>query len=167
MNDLTNRVKESSILTFDLEDLYPHGERVFFDIAPALYQGLILREKDLKEFLAQQEWDKYHNKFVAIACSCDAIVPNWAFLQVLSHLTAVSKKTIVGTLAELENFIWEEKIEKFDFSIYAEKRVVIKGCGRINVPLYAYARACERLQEYAKLLFYGEACSNVPVWKKK
>ena len=164
---IINRVSGSSLITFDLEDLYMSGERVFFDLAQVLFQGLILREKDLKNFISEHDWQRYEGKFVCVGCSADAIVPVWAFLQITAALNPFAAKVICGDLQDLEKFIYEDVFSSHDWAQYEGKKIVIKGCSKIEIPLYVYARAMAELQKRAKLISFGEACSNVPVWKKK
>jgi hypothetical protein len=44
---------------------------------------------------------------------------------------------------------------------------MIKGCSDTSIPEDAYIQLIQRLQTVAKSLFYGEACSSVPLWKAK
>lgn len=164
--EIINRMADSAIKTFDLEDLYVSGERIVFDLKDVLFQGLILREKDLKEFLQQLDVNFYKDKLVCILCSADAIVPNWAYLQVMAVLNPVAKKVFVGSVENMEISLFEEAFLQVNWAHYEGQKVVIKGCSKVTVPLYTYGRAFEHLQKVAKLVVYGEACSNVPIWKK-
>ena len=74
-NEIINRVASSSIRTLDLEEYYVAGERVLLDIKDQLYQGMILKEKPFRDFIKSADWSQYKDKFVAITCSEDAIVP--------------------------------------------------------------------------------------------
>jgi hypothetical protein len=77
---IINKVASSGLITLDLEQYYHTGERVVYDIAQNLFHGLILKEKDFREFLKQHDWSQYRGKNVAIICSADAIVPTWALI---------------------------------------------------------------------------------------
>src|ERR1022692_551723 len=77
--EIINRVAESDLKEINLEDFYPKGERVLIDVKENLFQGLILKEKDFREFVKNENWSKYKDKFVAITCSADAVVPIWAY----------------------------------------------------------------------------------------
>ena len=46
-DQIVNKVAESGLMQFDLEELRPAGERVLFDIKGWLFEELILKEKDL------------------------------------------------------------------------------------------------------------------------
>ena len=59
--EIVNRVANSKLLTFDLEELYPKGERVAFDISPWLFEGIVLREKDFREKVANHDWSQYED----------------------------------------------------------------------------------------------------------
>jgi len=71
--NFTNKVAESSLISLDLASYYPAGERVLFDIKDQLFQGLMLREKDFREFVKTHNWSLYANKHIAVHCSTDAI----------------------------------------------------------------------------------------------
>ena len=45
---IINRVANSKLKTFDLEEIYPEGERILFDIKDWLFQELILKERDFR-----------------------------------------------------------------------------------------------------------------------
>lgn len=166
MEKILNKVATSSILTFDLEDLYPKGERVTYDLKINLFQELILREKDFREFVKNHDWSQYEGKFVNVICSVDAIVPMWAFMVVVSNLEPYAKKVVIGTKQELESELYREIFDSFDWQTFEDKKVVIKGCSKIQIPNYVYGEVTRRLASIAKLIMFGEACSSVPVYKK-
>ena len=62
---IVNRVANSVLKTIDLEELYPLGTRVAFDIAPWLQEGIILREKDFRESVSVHPWEQYKNQYVS------------------------------------------------------------------------------------------------------
>jgi hypothetical protein len=166
-NEIVNKVAQSGLVNIDLEDLYQQGERILFDIKSWLFEELILKEKDFREKLKNHNWIQYQNKFVALTCTADAIVPSWAFMLVASMLQPFAKKIVFGDLQKLEEEIFHETISKTDFSVYQNQRVIIKGCSRIVVPTSAYVEVISLLQPLVKSIMYGEACSTVPVYKKK
>ncbi len=166
MNEIVNRVAQSPLVTIDLEEMYPQEERVVFDLRPFLFQELVLREKDFRASLREINWDVYRGKWVAVVCSVDAIVPNWAFMLVATYLTPVAKGYAIGSLEELEVMICEQSLQKLNVSEYRDKPVVIKGCSKFPVPLYAYGRIVSLVQSHARSIMYGEPCSTVPLFKK-
>src|SRR5690554_8134256 len=83
-------------MTIDLEDLYPKGERVLFDISKWLLEGIVLREKDFRKEAEEHDWSQYSNSYVALYCSTDAIVPGWAYLLLSLHLAPRSEERRVG-----------------------------------------------------------------------
>lgn len=167
MSEIINRVAKSPLKTFDLESLYLKEERIQLDISQWLFEGFILKETDFRQALKEVEWAAYKDKLVAIYCSTDAILPSWASILVASHLLGISKKTIVGNLTDLNNILYAEKIQKLDVSEFQDKPVIIKGCSNFPVPEVAYILLLEKLQPIAKSVFYGEACSSVPLFKRK
>lgn len=166
-NEIINRVARSKLITFDLEDFYPTGERVVFDISHWLVEGLLLREKDFREQVKNHDWDRYKNAYVALTCTTEAIVPAWAFMLVASQLQPYAKKTVLGNLEQLETLLYAEVLNSLDTEKYKDLPVIIKGCSKKPVPAAAYLMAVEKLQPVAKSIMYGEACSSVPVYKSK
>lgn len=167
MEEIVNRVANSKLVTFDLEEIYPKGERVTFDISQWLMEGIVLRENDFRENAMKQDWSQYHDKFVALFCSTDAIVPGWAYLLLSLHLAPFAKKVTVGNLEELESILFAELLQNIDISEYKDKPVIIKGCAHKPIPQNAYVLLAQKLQPVAKSIMYGEACSSVPLFKKK
>ena len=164
--EIVNRVANSGLITFNLEDLFPEGKRVLYDIKDNLWQEMALKEKDFREFVKAHDWSQYQDKYVAIYCSVDAIVPTWAYMLLTTKLTPFAKKVVFGNLQELENILFEEVLSKINPQDYLDARVVIKGCSDIDIPAAAYVRITEILQPVAKILMYGEPCSTVPLYKK-
>ena len=162
-----NRVAESKLITFDLEKLYQIGDRITIDLSQWLDKGIILREKEFRLKLKQHNWRAYRNQFVAIYCSTDAVLPAWASLLVTTYLQPYAKKIVMGTLVDLETHLFTEEIKKINISSFKDKAVIIKGCTDKKVPEDSYVQLISRLQPVVKSLFYGEACSSVPLFKKK
>lgn len=163
--EIINRVVNSKLKTFDLEEIYPEGERIVFDIKDWLFQELILKEKDFRAFVKKHDWSQYKNSFVAVSCSVDAIIPSWAFMLVVSELTSFANKVVIGDLELLETAIYQELISFFDFKEYIDLPVIIKGCSNKPIPNSAYAFLIEKLQPIAKSIMFGEACSTLPIYK--
>jgi len=164
--EIVNRVANSKLVTIDLEDFYPEGSRISIDISQWLYQGIVLREKEFREHLKNHDWSQYQNTYVALHCSTEAIVPSWAFILVSLQLTTIAKKTVVGTLKDLETLLFFEIIEKIDISEYANMPIIIKGCTHKPIPENALLFLAQKLQPVAKSIMFGEACSSVPLFKK-
>ena len=163
--EIINRVVNSKLKTFDLEEIYPEGERIVLDIKDWLFQELILKEKDFRAFVKKHDWSQYKNSFVAVSCSVDAIIPSWAFMLVVSELTSFANKVVIGDLELLETAIYQELISFFDFKEYIDLPVIIKGCSNKPIPNSAYAFLIEKLQPIATSIMFGEACSTLPIYK--
>lgn len=164
---IINRVTNSKLATIDLEDFYPVGNRVLLDISQWLFEGLILREKDFRIQVKNHDWSQYQDCYIALGCSTDAIVPGWAYMLVCLELTSFAKKTTVGSLEGLESILFSEIIETLDLNNYKNKPVIIKGCSHKPIPQNAFVLLSQRLQPIAKSIMYGEACSSVPLFKRK
>lgn len=166
-NEIINRVANSKLITIDLEDYYPEGERIVFDIKDWLFEGLILREKDFRTQAINHDWNQYQNSYIALTCSTDAIIPGWAYMLLSIYLEPFAKKIIIGNLSQLETSIYQEIINNIDLSKYQDKPIIVKGCSNKPVPQNAYIMLTSRLKTVAKSIMYGEACSAVPLFKNK
>jgi hypothetical protein len=164
-DEIINKVANSGLITIDLEEFYPKGERVLFDLKPLLFQELILKEKDFREFIKEHDWVSYKDKMVAITCTADAIVPTWAFMLLSIALEPFAKKIIFGNLATLEAMLFSEVLKAINYADYQDKRIVIKGCGNLPVSTNAYVELVKGLKPFAKSIMYGEPCSTVPLYK--
>ena len=164
--EIVNRVAGSGLITLDLEEFYHQGERVVFDIKNQLFQELVLKENDFREFVKTNDWSAYAGKNVALICSVDAIVPTWAYMLMASELQPVANKVVFGDLEALEQALFHEAILKIDFQELEGQRVVVKGCSKHPVPTFAYVALVEKLRPIARSIMYGEPCSTVPIYKK-
>lgn len=166
MDEIVNKVANSVLEVFDLEDYYPIGIRTQLDISQWLLDGFLLKEKDFREALKNHDWSQFQNHFVAIHCSTDAIIPAWASILVTVYLSPFAKKVLFGNLTDLETSLYQEILSTLDYSKYQDKPVILKGCSKKPVPESAYIMAIQKLQPFAKSIMYGEACSAVPLYKK-
>ncbi|PKA82781.1 uncharacterized protein DUF2480 [Ulvibacter sp. MAR_2010_11] len=165
--EIINRVANSKLVTLDLEDFYPKGERISIDISQWLFEGIVLKEKDFREAANTHDWSQYSGCFVALYCSTEAIIPGWAYMFLSLKLAPFAEKTTVGTLEELETVLFSEIIENMPVDSYTSKSVIIKGCSHKPIPASAYVLLAQKLQAVAQSIMYGEACSSVPLYKKK
>jgi hypothetical protein len=165
---IVNKVAESGLVTLDLEKFLPQEPVVEFDIAPFLFMGQILKEKDFREAMQQHPWLDYDGRDVAVFCSADAILPAWSFMLIASSLADHARSVHAGTAGEATRTLLIENIRKgIRGADYTDQRVVIKGCGDHSIGADAYLEATTILRPYVKTLMYGEPCSTVPVYKRK
>ena len=164
---IVNRIAESALITFDLEDLYQIGERKSIDLSQWLYEGLILKEKEYRAHLNAHEWSTYQDQFISLHCSTEAILPAWAFLLLTTYLQPFARKVVIGSIQDLEVQLFSEEIQLLDVTPFKDKPVIIKGCSDKTVPQDAYVKLITKLQPVVKSLFFGEACSSVPLYKRK
>ncbi len=165
--EIVNRVSTSALVTFNLEDYYPRGRRMLLDISDWLYEGIILKEKEFRALVEEHDWEQYQDALVAVHCSSDAIVPGWAFMLVTTRLQPYAAEVVQGDLELLETVLYKRVIDDLDVSVLKDKPVIIKGCSHKPVPPNAYIWATQKLQGVARSVMYGEACSSVPLFKKK
>lgn len=165
--EIVNKVAQSGLIELNLEEFYLEGERVLFDIKPLLFQELVLKERDFRSYVKEHDWSQYENKYVAITCTSDAIVPTWAYMLVASSLVPFAKATVFGSLEVLETVLFEKALNNINPEEYTDKRIVVKGCSNKPVPTNAYLKVLTLLQPFAKSIMYGEPCSTVPLYKKK
>jgi hypothetical protein len=166
-DEIVNRVANSKLVVIDLEDYYPTGKRMVFDIKDWLYEGLVLREKEFRAQVMAHNWGQYQDAYVALTCSTDAIVPAWAYMLITMHLEPFTKKILIGDLEQLEVSLYQSIIENLDIESYRGKPLIIKGCSNKPVPVNAYILLSQKLKPIAQSIMYGEACSSVPLYKKK
>lgn len=166
MSELINKVAQSALVTLNLEELIHPGERVVYDIKDNLFMGLILKEKDFRAFIKDNDWSVYAGKNVAIINSADAIVPTWAYMLLAIKLQGVAHRYVLGDLEALEQVLFQEAIAKIDPEEYRDAKVVVKGCGQIPVPNFAYVEIMRVLLPVVSSVMYGEPCSTVPLYKK-
>jgi hypothetical protein len=164
---IINKVASSGLVTLDLEDYYHQGERVIYDLKDNLFMGMILKEKDFREFLKNHDWSIYEGKNVAVICSEDAIIPTWAYMLLALKLSPFANAVVYGNLEQLEDKLYFDAIAKINPLDYADARVVVKGCSKVPVPTSAYVEITQKLMPHAKSLMFGEPCSTVPLYKKK
>lgn len=166
-NEITNKVANSGIVSIDLEEFFVPGERILFDIKSHLFQELILKEKDFREFIKTNDWSTYKDKLVGLVCTADAIVPTWAYMLIALALEPFAKRILFGNLNEMETILFSEKLNALDVSQFKDARIVIKGCGEKPLPINAYIQLTSLLKPLAKSIMYGEPCSTVPLYKAK
>ncbi|WP_412060519.1 DUF2480 family protein [Rubrivirga sp. IMCC45206] len=162
---IVNRVAESAIETLDLAALAPPAP-VAFDLAPFLYKGVVLRERDFRQAVKEHDWDAYRDDSVAVFCSADALVPTWAYMLVAARLDGVAASVAEGTPGAVRQRGVVAALDGVDWERYRDAPVVVKGCGNDVVPLDAFVQVTRRLQGVASKVMYGEACSSVPVWRR-
>lgn len=162
-----NKVAESGLISIDLASFMPSNEIVIFDLKNYLFMELILKEKDFRASLAGIDWGIYQDKIVGICCSVDAVIPMWANMLVVSNLNPFIKAVYFGDEKKIKEEIVLEGIRNLDPLVYAEQRVVIKGCGEIPIAESAYIAITQKLRPVVKSIMYGEPCSTVPVYKKR
>jgi hypothetical protein len=166
-NEIVNRVANSALVTIDLEDFYPEGNRVILDISQWLFEGIVLREKDFRNHIKNHNWSQYQDCYLALTCSTDAIVPGWAYMLISIELVPFARKAVVGSLETLESILFSEVINTLYLSDFKNKSVIVKGCAHKPIPQNAFVLLSQKLQPIAKSIMYGEACSSVPLFKKK
>lgn len=163
---LINKVAESGIITINLEDYFPQKEFAVFDIKDYLFHGLILKEKEFREALKNQDWNNYKDKIVLVICSTDAIIPLWAYMLIEIYLKDVAFDTYQGGNEEYLRMHYRLILQHLQPEQYKDQRVVIKGCGNRPVPSYAYSMITSVLKPFAQSIMFGEPCSTVPIFKR-
>lgn len=164
--EIINRVANSGLVTLDLEDYYHPGGRIVYDLKDNLFMGLILKEKDFREFLKTHDWSQYADKNVAVTCSEDAIVPTWAYMLLTLQLQPYANLIVFGSLQDLEEKLYFDAIARINLDNYRDARVVVKGCSKVPVPVAAYVELTRVLKPVVQSLLFGEPCSTVPLFKR-
>lgn len=166
--NIVNKVTQSGLLTIDLAKYSPNQEDIIiYDIKDNLFHGLILREKDFRDFVKEHDWTQYQAKHIGITCSTDAIVPTWAYMILANKLTPFAASITFGNKEDIIREQFTLAINSIDYTAYQDQRVVVKGCGDIFIPESAFVTFTSKLTRVAKSIMYGEPCSTVPVFKRK
>ena len=163
---LVNRVASSNLTTINLEEFFPKGEVVAFDLKPYLFMELILKEKDFREAMKAIDWTQYEGKNLLVFCSADAIIPVWAYMLVAMYAEPFALEIFQGDEENFYKSHYEKAISALDVSNYEGERLVIKGCSSKPVPPSAYLALTKKLRPVAQSIMYGEPCSVVPIYKK-
>lgn len=163
--EITNRVASSKLVTINLEDFIPKGERLIIDLKDILFKGMILRELDFRQWVKDMNWERYRDAHVAITCTAEAIIPQWAYMIIASRLSGIAQSISRGGLGELEKDLFRREIAKVDPEEYQDKPVVVKGCFDRPIPDESYMWITEKIKPFVKSIMYGEPCSTVPVYK--
>ena len=164
---IINRVANSGLVTIDLEDFLPKEKIEVFDLKEHLFKELILKEKDFREDLKNFDWEIYRNRYVAVTCTADAIIPLWAYMLVTAYVQPIAKDVYAGTVEEMKKHLCLKNISTIKFEEFAGQRIIVKGCGDQQVDSTIYAEITKQLRPFAKSIMYGEACSNVPIFKAR
>ena len=167
MSEIINKVDKSGIIQLNLEDMRPPGKRMEFDMKDHLYQELVLREKEFRKFIKTNDWSIYTDAFVCVHCTADAIVPTWAYMLVASELQGRTKAVVWGTKQDLEDELLIESINNLKEKDFTDARVIVKGCSNNAIGDRVYIALTLKLKPLVKNLMFGEACSAVPVFKRK
>jgi hypothetical protein len=165
--EIINKVAQSGLYTLDLEEYYPKEEIVVFDLKPLLFMEMILKEKDFRAALQAIDWSAYQDKILAVVCTADAIIPSWAYMLIAVAAQPFVKEIVLGDRATALRQAFLTNLRAIDTSAFTDTRVIVKGCGDLSVDGFAYLEIARRLRPVVKSIMYGEACSNVPVYKKK
>ena len=166
-HEIINRVATSPLITFELEKYYEPGQRASLDIRDQLFQGLVLREKDFRQFVKTYDWSQYQGKHVAVYCSADAIIPAWAFMLLGIALRPHAASVVFGQEKDLEIFLFRRNLEKVNWESFLNSKVIVKGCSHVEVPETIYLELATKLHPFVSSLMFGEPCSTVPLYKRK
>lgn len=166
--EIVNKVKQSDKLTtIDLQKYFDSTPRSELDLKQFLFKGMILKENDFRAQLSDFDWSQFDDHYVGVYCSTDAILSKWAYMLVGQYLAPHAKEVFQGRKDDMLFELYRRKLEEVDWASYQDKFVILKGCSSKEkpVPESIYLYATQKLIPYVKKLMYGEACSNVPVYR--
>lgn len=166
MSEIVNKIKQSRLETVDLEDFLENESIKLLDIKQFLFKEMILKEDEFREKLAKHDWAQYKDEWLAVTCTSDAIIPSWAWMLVAVYANNTAREVIFGDVEKAKTAVLNEKIKQYDWDKYKGSFVLLKGCSKTDIPAGAYLEATKKLIPVADKLMYGEACSNVPVYRK-
>ncbi len=166
--EIVNKVKQSKkLITFDLQEYYDETPIAELDLKDFLFEGLVLKEKEFREQLENHDWEQYRDAYLTVYCSTDAIISKWAYMLVAQHAAPYTKDVFKGRKKDILFELYRRKLQEIDWQEYEGKFVILKGCSSKEkpVPESVYLYATNKLVPHVKKLMYGEACSNVPVYR--
>lgn len=167
MSEIVNKIKQSKLETIDLEKLAADVKVYELDLKDFLFKEMILKEAEYREKMEGHDWSQYEDGYLTVYCSTDAIIPKWAYMLVVQHAKDHTKDVLFGTKKEALSQIFRQKLDQTDWQKYEGRFVLLKGCSKMDVPPDVYMYATKKLMPVVKKLMYGEACSNVPIYRKK
>ena len=165
MSEIVNKIAKSGLITLDMKTFKGPQKRKIIDVKNWLFEGMVLKEKKFREHLKDENWEEYKNTFVALHCSTDTIIPVWAYMLLTKYLNPYATSVIYGNENDLEKKIFDINIKSFDTKPLENKRVLLKGCTDTYIPEDSYVQLSNKLMGNVKSLMFGEACSNVPIFK--
>jgi hypothetical protein len=167
MSEIVNKIKLSKLETIDLEK-FAAGVTVHeLDLKDFLFHEMILKEAEFREKMDAHNWELYNDSYLTVYCSTDAIIPKWAYMLVVQHAKEHAIDILFGEKVDALSQIFRQKLDLVNWEYYQDRFVLLKGCSKMDVPAEVYMYATNKLLPYVGKLMYGEACSNVPVYRKR
>lgn len=167
MSEIVNKVKQSKLETVDLEKFAAGLSVHELDLKDFLFQGLILKESEFRGKMDAHDWSKYEDIYLTVFCSTDAIIPKWAYMLVVQYAEDFAEDVLFGREVEAATQVLKKRLDQQNWEVYTDSFVLIKGCSKIDIPADVYMYATKKLLPHVRKLMYGEACSNVPVYRKR
>lgn len=165
--DIINKVEQSGLVNIELDSFLKGFDYKILDIKDQLFQEFVLKEKDFRDFVKDHNWAQYKDNVLGVYCSNDAIIPRWAYMLIASAAAPFTNQIIYGNEEKVKIDLINEAINNLNTDEFKDARVIVKGCSTINLPEQSYINITEKLQPVVKSLMFGEACSTVPIYKKK
>lgn len=164
--EIVNKIQQNTkLVTIDLQKFHDATPIAELDIKQFLFQELLLKEKDFRQQIKEFDWSQFEGKYLCVYCSTDAIIAPWAWMLITAEASKYAKDVYKGRKETFLHQQYQRALEEVDWSQYEDKFVLLKGCGDVHVPDSIYLHATNKLMKHAKKIMYGEACSNVPVWR--
>jgi len=166
--EIVNKVKQSEkLVTVDLQQYYDETPIDELDLSKFLFEGLILKEKEFRNSLEEYDWSQHEGRYLTLYCSTNAIIAKWAYMLVAQKATPFVKDIFEGQKEDILHQLYVKKLDRIDWATFEDKFVLLKGCSDKPVPESVYLYATQKLLPHVGKLMYGEACSNVPVYRKE
>jgi hypothetical protein len=165
--EIENKVDKSGLIQIDIKSyLKANSEFIGFDFKPVLWNELVLKEKDFRDFCKTHDWEQYKDKYVYLYCSVDAVLPSWSYLLVTTFLHGISTKTVIGTINEAKREQLLDAINQLDLTEFKDGKMIVKGCSDVPYSNQILSSFISKVQSVASSIMFGEPCSTVPLYKK-
>lgn len=165
---LINKVAQSGLITLDPLSFMPGNKRLVLDIAPFLWNNIAVKEKEFRTSLKNLDVTEYAGADVCMWCSQeDALIPQWAWMLMVERLSTVAASVIFCNPVNHSAELLQLSIRNMDVAPYVNQKVILKGCAQLDNPAAVFTQLTSKLLPVVQTLMFGEACSAVPVYKRR
>lgn len=167
MEEIINKVDKSGIIQLDPQQIISKLEVQYFDISELFGDSPFLKEKEFRNNLKHLDYSIFHSDLaIGLYCANDVILPKWTFMLLIAEFRNNGFNAVELSPNDNLEKKWSRLREFYDYSQFHDERIIIKGCSSFNDSEILNDFAFQ-LTNKAKSIMFGEACSSVPINKKR